>query len=607
MRASILGWCFLLFSQVLWGGDAVKDFAQDLSKDQKALMSEFLLTITESSGGYVLFGDKPMSIETVDLSSLKVLTIPNPRTIALVKGRELWQDLNLTSDKKEYVLKVFDVDSNCHFVCINRKAFLQTVADNLSLFRYALGPAVTPENLLNELVASSNPFQKVLKNDRAILEILLGCGKQNAIVHSRVVNISDPATLGQTEEFPFISKKLCKAWAASSKKFTKQQPSFGFQSLNDEESVLNKLIVNSEKLKPFSSCQLPSFDCDPDSEETRALLNVYEQARAKILKATTSKTFLEETLRKFFANSNGTMEVPAIPKIKELCLPVSREEIAKSLVEIVHKRINAEPYNSKKFKNDFLQGVIAREKGKQMPVPIQMKRFNDIATLQKDLEACSNLDRANAYFNHLSTRKDLVALLPKEIYYKTLKPGKEGVASSKTNKVSFQYSFQILGDPKSKDWGIVKQENLAALIPGVAYAIIGMHQGEERVVYIHPRHAYGEDTFYSPNISIVAQIRLLDFAEGEQPVAIHPAHRLEQGDYKDLLAKFEVLRGSEYFDEGVEFWDSIKKSGNLIDFQTFQKLYNAQPQAQSSFSSAKQEEKFMVDLQYQLLSLQRKN
>ena len=604
MRSVVLGLCFVLFSPFLWGGDAVKDFTQEMPKSQKHLFTEFLSAIVDSSAGYVLYGDKPMSIETYDLSSLRTLSNPNPRILMLVKGKELWEDLNLPNNK-EYLLLIFEKDSNCHVVCIGRKAFLQNVKENIALFRYVLGPAVTAEGLLNELAASKNQFYEVLKNDRVLLEILLGNGKQNAIVHARLADLTDPCGYGNNEEFPLISKKLCKAWAASSEKY-RTSPSFSFQSITDEEFALKRLAVDSGKLKPFDSCPLPRFECEPDSEETKALLGSYEHSRSKIVKALRSKNFLEEALRKFFTANSQTAEIPRIPKQRDLCLPSSKEEIARKLVQIIQKRIAVEPYGTEKFQAAFLEGIAAREKGKKMPVPFQMKRSNDLRAIERDVECCKNLGRANAYFSRLAARDDLVALIPNEIFYKVLKSGKGDAASSKLKKVSLQYSFQILGDSQSKDWGIVKQEKLGALIPGIAYALIGMQKGEERVVYIHPKHAYGEETFFAPNISIVAQIRLLDFEEGDQSIAIFPPHQLEVREYKDLLAKFEVLRGEEFFDEGVEFWDSIKKSGDYLDFQTFQKVYGAYSKDPAS-PSVDQDDQFVVDLEYHLLSLQKRD
>lgn len=606
MRSLVFGWCALLCSPFVWAIETPKDFIQEMPKEQRVLLNDYLRTVVASSAGYVLFGDRPMSIETCDAVSLRSLGGPSPKTVTFIKGRELWEDLCPISDTKEYILTFFDTDKNCNMVCINRKAFLQTVNENIYLFRYVLGPSVTAESLLKKVISSKNQFYSVLNHDQTLLGLLLGQGKQNALISARLLNISDSSVSEQKDEFPLLSKKLNLSWASSSKKYRKL-PSFGFSSLNDEETALHKWIVSFDKLKAFDVCPLPHFACVSDSEETKALLSAYEQTRAKLVKELASKSFLENSLKKLLTSSNGQVEMPSIPRRKNLCLPSNKEDTVRKLTEIIHNKIAAEPYGVKKFQQAFLQGVTARESGKKMPIPPHLKRSNDTCVVQRELECCKNLEQANAYFKHLATREDLVALIPNEIYYKTLKTGKGNTASHKTNTVSFQYSFQILGDPNSKDAGIVKQENLGALIPGVAYALIGMQQGEERVVYIHPKHAYGEDTFFPPNISIAVQLRLLDFREGEQSVAIFPPHQLEQRDYKDLLAKFEVLRGEEIFDHGVEFWDAIKKSGDYIDFQTFQKLYTSNIEIQGSFSNQTQEDQFLVDLEYLLLSLQNKN
>jgi len=605
MRSVILGLFLTLFSPFLWSGDNLKEFTQDLSKRQKTLLNEFLFTLADSSAGYVLYGDKPVSIEVCDLPKLRFLSSPNARTIGLLKGKEMWEDMKVSAENKEYVLVISEGETSSHFICINRKAFLQTVKDNLALFQYVLGPTVTPESLLGELTSSKNQFYQVLQDNQVLIEILLGHGRQNAIVHARVEDISNPYSFGKSDEFPYISKKLCKSWAASSNKYQKK-PSFGFGSVSEEEMALSKLTVASGKLKPFSPCELPNFQCQPESEETKALLGVYEQNRGKVVKALAKKDFLDETLRKFFTTSANKLEIPTSPKERDLSLPANKEETISRVVEIIHKKIGMEPYSATKFQTAFMQGVVAREKGKQMPVPAHMKRFNDIKTIEKELECCKNLERANAYFGRLSVREDLVAIVPNEIYMKVLKTGKGGTASSKTKTVSFQYTFQILGDNETKDWGVVKDENLGALIPGIAYALVGMQLGEERVVYIHPKFAYGEDSFFPSNVSIVAQIRLLDFSEGEQSVAVFPAHQLEKRDYKDLLAKFEVLRGEEFFDQGVEFWDSIKKSGDYIDFLTFQRFFTNFPNNGSTAQlNIKLSEKFVFDLEYLLLTLQK--
>src|SRR4029078_2571905 len=118
--------------------------------------------------------------------------------------------------------------------------------------------------------------------------------------------------------------------------------------------------------------------------------------------------------------------------------------------------------------------------------------------------------------------------------------------------------------------------------------------------------AYGEDTFFPPNASIVAQVRLHDFKEGEQSVAVLPAHQLEKRDYRELLAKCEVLREEEFYDEGVEFWDSIKKSGDYIDFATFEKFFTTFSSSGSTTQLSNTDtERFVFDLKLHLMNLQK--
>ncbi len=242
MRSSIFVSCLLLLSPFLSAADSLKEFAQDLSKKQKILLNDFLYALAESSAGYVLYGDKPMSIEICDAPTLRFLSSPNARTVALVKGKELWEDMKIFQDNKEYLLITSEQETSCHYICINRKNFLQTVRENIALFQYVLGPALTPENLLNELISSKHRFYQVLQNDPVLIEILLGHGRHNAIVHSRIQDISNLYSFGKNDEFPYISKKLCRSWAASSNKYQKK-PSFGFNSIADEEFFLSKLTV----------------------------------------------------------------------------------------------------------------------------------------------------------------------------------------------------------------------------------------------------------------------------------------------------------------------------------------------------------------------------
>ncbi len=597
---SFLILCVFVFSSV--AGAATNEIKENLlpnlSTTQKNLLNNFLLKLIESPSGYVIYGDRPMNVEVYDISTKRILSGVNSTTTAIIKGKELWDDFNLSLDNKEYILTSFEKDSKCHMVCINRKAFLQSVKENLPLFQYVLGPTLTPEKLLSELIASKSQFYSVLNNDSVLLGILFGQGTQNAILSTRVDYLTNGSN--RNEEFPYVSKLLSKTCSALPRKYN-LTPSLGFRSLMDEERTLEKMVAQSGKVKSFDVCKIPNFTCSVDSRETKDLLAHLEDTRKKILKATGSKNFLPEVLQKLFCNVSQTLEIPRIPQQKNLTLPLNKEETVAKLVGVIQKTIG-----DKKLLGAFLQGVQAREKGQQMPVPSEWKRSKGIVQLERELEACKNLERADTYFKHLSSRDDLYALIPNGIYYKILKNGTENVTSTKLKNVSFQYAMQILGDKQSKDWGVIKNENVNSLIPGIAFGLIGMAEGEERIIYVHPQYAYGEETLFPPNIAIVAQVRMLNFEEGDQEMQVLPPHQLVKRDHRDLLTRFEVLRGEEYFDEGVEFWDSIKKSGSYIDFQVFHKLFNTTSDS-GMFQNSNQEQQFLSDLEYYLLLMQQQS
>lgn len=208
MRTLIVG-ILLLFSTVSWGSPKgeVSTFIQSLSKEQTLLLESFLRTLCKEFSGYVLCGDKPMCIEGYLLTDESgALSGVDEKALILMKGSELWQSLQVSPDNKEYFFLIFDSKEYGyrHLICINRRAFLRVVNENLSLFRYVLGPTLTAENLLKELIEAKDQFYKVLKNDNVLLGILLGYGKQNALLVSRKELISDAFASDRNEEFPFL-------------------------------------------------------------------------------------------------------------------------------------------------------------------------------------------------------------------------------------------------------------------------------------------------------------------------------------------------------------------------------------------------------------------
>lgn len=556
----------------------IRAFLKSLSSEQQSTLYNFFrMILKDSTCGYVLFGDKPLSIEGWPIVETKILELPgiDQDLCVQTKWLDFWSDLNLATQNKEYLFLNFDVDYGYHhLVCINRKAFLNTVNENLVLFRYVLGPTIKAEELLNELIQSKEKFYDVLKNDNVLLGILLGYGQQNALLVSRKELLNNSFAKDHREDFPFIAKKI----RFNQTKFPKLQstkPSLGYTSLSEETSALKKLIVTSTSLSPFKYCKIPHFGCEPSSITTNELLEKYKENRKKIVTLLKCNNILEETLKKLFRTTSGTLDIPKAPTERVYSFNKSNEPLASQLVKLINKEIKSDEYFHKSYLEAFLEGVKASQMDK-IPQPEsddKKKLVMELYQTEQDLKAAKNLEISDNYFSKLDFQDGLIPIVSQKLYYKVVKQGTGACLSVKTQNVSFHYTYQILNKEEiEKDAGTIKMEGIEFLIPGIAMSLIGMQKWEEREVHIHPEYGYGESSYLPPNVKIIAKIILLDFSEGDKESIISAPHHLKRRNYSELLKKYQASRYIEFFRYGITFWDSIKNA-NLIDFEAFKEYF----------------------------------
>lgn len=583
----------------------VKIFIENLSFEQRNVLECFLkLMIKTNLGGYVIFGDKPLCIEGFNLDAdTGALSGLNKELAILSKGMEFWNDLKISPTNKDYFFIFFKPNNSYHhIICINRQRFLKVVNDNISLFRYALGPTLTPEDLLKELVEAKDKFYDIIKNDNVLLGILLGYGPQNALLVSRQEFISDAFAYDREEDFPFISKRE-RFKKKSLPKSQKKYPSLKFGSLAEESQTIKKQVAISTRLKPFNSYKIPYFGCEPDSQESKELLDLYVGNRTAIIQEVESEYFLEDTLAKLFTTTFGTLEIPSIPEDRPLYLPKNRDELISQFVAFIQQEIRSEKYFQESFIKDFFEGVRARENEKSLAEISKNARkiVLDIVQIEQDLKNAENLEKSNSYFKTLDSRNDLIALIPNKVYYKILENGLGSPLTNKTEHVSFQYNFKFLSEDDLDDFGTIKKESIEYFIPGISKALIGMKKSEEREIYIHPEYGYGEDSYLPPNLTIIAKIQLIDFSEGNLEKATAMPHQLSHNKFNELLEKYEKLRGIEFLENGAFFWDFMKKGGDFIDFETFQKFYLKEDRT-APYPNYNQKNKFLTDLQWYIMS-----
>jgi hypothetical protein len=321
-----------------------------LTGDELRTLEEFLFTMfSESQGGYVLYGNKPICIEAFPIreeGSIFLAKWMHVLSLKLKKGAILWKKLNLNKYSHSYILFAYEkpvFGKWVDVVLINKKEALKVIEANLPLFQYVLGPKVTPDTLLAKLTDSNETFQSVLRDDQVLIGILLGYGTQNSLLVSREENIRETVSI----------------------------PTFGFSSIHEEASWLNQGALISIDLSEEKSPLLPWFGCY-DTQETKLLIHGYRQAQKRISKMLQSKRFLETVLGRFFdlritLNTVSTQPSTAtFPKKSALA-----KIVATSIWNCIDPSLRDPEYI-----HSFYEGLYAGEEG---ALPLADEQYDDLA------------------------------------------------------------------------------------------------------------------------------------------------------------------------------------------------------------------------------------
>ncbi len=207
-------------------------------EDRESLDKFFRNLIVFDSIGYVIFGYKPMVWG--NLSAKK--TCINLRSTEIIFYDRSWNDYLVWKkyqhlfQMKNYIFRVYNspyIDDNRDFLFINKKKCIETVQDNLNLFKKKLGNSITAEYILQQLETKEDIIDEVFHGNEDLLGLLLGFGKHNSQTYQNRLELENQYRP------PFDIDKICNI------KLT------GFPS-NDEEK------------QPFNFISLPYFVEDKD-------------------------------------------------------------------------------------------------------------------------------------------------------------------------------------------------------------------------------------------------------------------------------------------------------------------------------------------------------
>ena len=246
-------------------------FPYQLSQEDVEVLKVFFQALVENSeAGYVFNGVKPVCLEGFFKEDpLYIDSSLHKQSVAYREGLKKW--IKLKPQLKDILIHAYNnhdsaSEAYIHLLVINRPLFLETVEKNLPLFKYVLGPLVTPQKLLDALTSPTNNFSDVVKDDNVLTGILLGFGTINSINGSRLEEIEKlcvdspdiPPFASSVQLIPGLNEnyKNFLPFQSSedlisniSDRLSQLQPSFGFNTIAEEYRALSTTSqVSSPKL-----------------------------------------------------------------------------------------------------------------------------------------------------------------------------------------------------------------------------------------------------------------------------------------------------------------------------------------------------------------------
>lgn len=508
-------------------------------RDYEVLDHFLRMGILEEGYGYVLAGDKPISIR--DFYSLDCFPIAKDlkisereflNTLLVREAIPVWK--KLCSSQKNFILKAVPLNSSgsgefgWEVQFINSFKLQEVIDKNIDLFRYVLGPTLTSEQLVNKIAYSEELFSDILLNDCVLIGIVLGFGSHNSVVGGREETI-EALTISR-DLAPFTPKSL----AMQSKKklsvlrpetfggyylelaggddtlisfksdFTHLMPSSGFLDIEEELLAIN---AANESLPSCLMERKPAFifgayKGGPSNQPFFERLKRSQKYAKTLLKKT---DFLEQVLEKIGG------EKPRITCKKTDSSSLSLSFFRGSINTQTWKQIFDEVVNrfdDKERQLAFLESFSCPSCS-SVAEPLMMGVSK--ATLEGLKKALCHLSDANDHFETLSKDASLQSIVPKQLYFKTTFES-SGKKLKDSDRIRIGY---VIEDPE----GNILFANhdtwlsLSQTIPGFAHAIQGMRIGEKRQLFIHPSLAYGALTTLPPCIELVVKVQLLAIDE----------------------------------------------------------------------------------------------
>lgn len=139
----------------------------------------------------------------------------------------------------------------------------------------------------------------------------------------------------------------------------------------------------------------------------------------------------------------------------------------------------------------------------------QKKNFEALAT--------KNLSEAETFLKQEAKKKEFKSLEGGKVIYKVLSEG-NGDSVKDTGKLAFKYKGSLLSGDVFGESAKEETMDISHLVSGLKAALVGMKEGEKRLIHIHPEKGYGTEGMLPPNSLLSFEIEVAKATIEEAPV-----------------------------------------------------------------------------------------
>jgi len=593
-----LGLVLVLSSSAFCGQKLIqKPIIERLSQeDEKALDLLFQRLLQHTSMGYVLFGEKPVFTWGMFSRHDAISRLGNPlhqNSIYLKKGFQVLKKLPINQPDSGFLLiensgfyKGWD-----NIWLIHKEHLVKVFNENKMLFQYVLGPSISAKALLEALQKPNASLEKILRGDRVLIGIILGYGTENALVVSRKEYLSEYI---QKQSIPLNLKRTVHDFSKGFYRDTGEDPSFGYANIKEENGQLaNKGSVTIFEFPEYESPKLPWFGFLPTAK-SKELIEGYKKTHPVIQQHLASPNLVETVL----ANLVPKDCTYAPPKQVQ----IAEEKVGYKIGQAIYQNLIED--GTKEEVSAFLEGMKAREE--KNTKPLELMKAGDLyiafSEKHKKSDSIKNLEFANKTFEQLEAPSTAVTKLKPGIYVRTVWKGKGPELTTQDSEVILTLFVRSLRG-KTLVSRISSTYKLLEIDKALSYSLLGMKEGEERKIYLHPEAVESIDLTKTEGFIVTAALEKI-ISQKKAPHSI-PVKQ----DLRPLLKAKEATKKAAqeashafYFEKGVAAWDHYKKLENQYSFQeVFQGIKDAAKGVLIDVSNPSFE-KFLIDIHWKIYS-----